>query len=202
MGTPRRRGTENSKTRLRMLDATEQLMLDKGYAAVGIRSVARAAQVAPALVLYYFATLDELFLAVLRRRADQELDRRRRALAERHPLRALWDFSAGSAGTALLMEFIALGNHREAIGQEIRRYAEQLRALQLESLTHHYADYGIDSAQLPPLAAVVLLTSFSQGLVMERAIGMTTGHAETLALVERQMRRFDEEPPPDAPTTG
>ncbi|MCO1656999.1 SRPBCC domain-containing protein [Pseudonocardia sp. S2-4] len=184
-------GSENSKTRSRLLDATEQLMLEKGYAEVGIRSLARAAGVAPGLVLYYFRTLDDLLLAVLRRRADEELQRRRSGLADRHPLRALWDFGARSTGTTLLMEFIALGNHREVIGREIARYAEELRRLQLDALTRHCADHGLDPDELPPLVAVVLLTSISQGLVMERAIGMTTGHEETLALVERHMRRFD-----------
>ncbi|MEU1168284.1 helix-turn-helix domain-containing protein, partial [Streptomyces sp. NPDC005921] len=67
MTAPRRMGTETSKTRQVLLDVAERLMLEEGYASVGIRRVAREAEVAPALVLYYFRTLDDLFLAMLRR---------------------------------------------------------------------------------------------------------------------------------------
>jgi hypothetical protein len=36
---PRRMGTENSKTCQLLLDVTERLMLEEGYAAVGVRRV-------------------------------------------------------------------------------------------------------------------------------------------------------------------
>lgn len=44
--TPRRMGAENSKTRLLLLDTAQRLMLEEGYAAVGVRRVAREAEVA------------------------------------------------------------------------------------------------------------------------------------------------------------
>ena len=58
-------------------------MLADGYAAVSSRSVAKEAGVTPALVHYYFPTLDDLFLAVLRRRAEQQLARQDRMLLVR-----------------------------------------------------------------------------------------------------------------------
>ena len=42
----------------------------------------------------------------------------------------------------------------------------------------------------------VFATSVSQGLVMERALGMTTGHAETFAYCEQWIRRLEGEPLP------
>ena len=42
----------------------------------------------------------------------------------------------------------------------------------------------------------VFATSVSQGLVMERALGMTTGHAETFEYCERWIRRLEGQPLP------
>ena len=71
MSKPRRSGSETSETRTRLLDVTEQVMLADGYAAVTSRRVAADAGVTPALVHYYFKTIDDLFLAVIRRRGAQ-----------------------------------------------------------------------------------------------------------------------------------
>src|SRR4029453_16961156 len=108
MATPRRMGTETSETRFRLLDITEKVMIEDGYAAVSSRRIAKEAGVTAALVHYYFATLDDLFLEVLRRRAKQQLERQERFLSSDQPLRALWSFASEQAGTALLLEFMAL----------------------------------------------------------------------------------------------
>ena len=71
MATARRTGTETSKTRATLLDVTERLMRNEGYAAVSSRRVASEAGVTGALVHYYFPTLDDLFLAVFRRGAEK-----------------------------------------------------------------------------------------------------------------------------------
>jgi len=55
-------------------------MLSEGYAAVTSRRVAAEAGLKPQLVHYYFRTMDDLFLALYRRRADQGLERGRQAL--------------------------------------------------------------------------------------------------------------------------
>src|SRR5690349_20615746 len=50
--------------------ATAQIMLEEGYAASTSRRVAAKAGVKPALVHYYFPSMDDLFLAVLRDSAE------------------------------------------------------------------------------------------------------------------------------------
>ncbi|KPI20365.1 regulatory protein TetR [Actinobacteria bacterium OK074] len=196
MTAPRRMGTENSKTRQVLLDVTERLMLKEGYASVGVRRVAREAEVAPALVLYYFRTLDDLFLAVLRRRADQELETSARLLDSARPLRALWDLSS-QPGAALISEFMALSHHRTAIRAELCDHAERYRRLQVEILTRKAAEEGLPLPEgVPPVALLVLTTALARVLVIERGMGMTDGHAETEALVERLLRQFEGAPLP------
>src|SRR4029453_19429787 len=80
-----RKATEEKRARL--LDATEEIMLKEGYAAVSSRSVATAVGINAPLVHYYFPTLDDLFVAVLRRRAGRNVMRMAEALASPEPLR-------------------------------------------------------------------------------------------------------------------
>ena len=193
MTSPRRIGAEDSKSRTALLDAAQALMLEEGYAAVTSRRVAAKAGLKPQLVHYYFRTMDDLFLALFRRGAEHNLERQAQALASSQPLRALWAFSSEPAGVALTIEFTALANHRKSIRTEIAAYAEQFRRQQAEALTDVFRSYGIDPEQLPPEAMLLLMSSISRILVMEEALGVTTGHAETLALVERELSRFEKE---------
>src|SRR5512139_237451 len=105
MTTARRIGAEDSATRARLLDAAQALMVEEGYAAVTSRRVAARAGLKPQLVHYYFRTMDDLFLALVRRGAEQNLERQTRALASAQPLRALWEFSSDPRGTTLTVEF-------------------------------------------------------------------------------------------------
>lgn len=191
MATPRRMGTETSETRVRLLDVTERIMIDDGYAAVSSRRIAKDAGVTPALVHYYFGTLDDLFLALLRRRADQQLARQQRKLSAERPLRSIWEASKDRDGAALLTELMALSNHRKVIKAELADYAERFRAIQLKALEDHVAMRGVD---VPPVVLLVLIAGMSRALVLEEALGMTTGIAETYDVIERYLDRLEASP--------
>jgi AcrR family transcriptional regulator len=193
MSATRRIGAEDSTTRSALLDAALALMLEEGYAAVTSRRVAAKAGLKPQLVHYYFRTMDDLFLALVRRGAEQNLERQAQALASPQPLRALWEFSSDPAGTTMTMEFAALANHRKAIRTELGAYAEQFRRLQREALASLLENYGIDPELFAPDAVLVLITSVSRILGMEAALGMTTGHEEVRALVERILVQYEGE---------
>jgi AcrR family transcriptional regulator len=191
----RRIGAETSKTRAALIDATERLMLDEGYAAVSSRRVASAAGVKPPLVHYYFPTMDDLFLAVFRRGADTNLERHARALASPQPLRALWELANEPAYTALTTEFMALGAHRPAIRTEIAAYVTRFRAEQRDSMAGVLAGYGIDPERYPPAALLLAITGMAHLLVLEGGLGVRDGHDETRALVERLLHSVEGEAP-------
>jgi AcrR family transcriptional regulator len=192
MASTRRIGAPDSKTRACLLDATEQLMLEDGYAAVSSRRVASKAGLKPQLVHYYFRTMDDLFLEVLQRRAEQNLERYGRALTSDRPLQALWTLTTDARGAALTMEFAALANHRKAIRAEIARYAERFRRMQLEVLAGVLGDSGISADRCPPIVALLAMTGISQVIALERTLGITTGHDETIAFVERHIEQLEE----------
>jgi AcrR family transcriptional regulator len=194
MTSARRIGAPDAKNRAVLLDAAEQLMLEEGYAAVTSRRVAERAALKPQLVHYYFRTMDELFLAAFRRRAEQGLEVQAMVLQAPQPLWALWRFSTDPAATAITMEFIALANHRKALKAEIALYAERFREEQRKALTTILARYdkdGRDLVKLPPLVWAVLMTSVSRVLVLEQALDMSAGHRETVEIVESYLRHIE-----------
>jgi AcrR family transcriptional regulator len=191
---PRRIGSEDSKTRAQLLDAAEGLLLDEGYAAVTSRRVAARAGLKPQLVHYYFRTMDDLFLEVFRRRAEENVARIEQAVAADGSLRALWQLNADLRGAAFNVEFVALANHRKAIRTEIARYAERFRAAQLEALTVALAERGVSEDQMPPIAALLLMTGLTQVLTLEEALGVTAGHDTTLAFIEQAIARLEPSP--------
>lgn len=189
----RRLGAEDSETRARLVDAAEELLLDEGYAAVTSRRVAAAAGLKPQLVHYYFRTMDDLFLAVLRRRAEDDIVRFERAVAADGSLQNLWRLNADPRRTAFSIEFVALANHRKAIRDEIARYAERFRAAQLDAVATALEGPGLAGAvgDLPPIVALLLMTGLTQVLALEQALGVTAGHDTTRAFVERAIARLE-----------
>lgn len=190
MGSKRRIGREDSKTRGLLLDVTQRLMREEGYAAVSSRRVAALAGVKPPLVHYYFRTMDDLFLAVFRRGAEANLERQSRALASADPLRALWAVIRDPARTALALEFMALARHNKVVRDEIAVYAERFRAAQVDAL-RTLLEGDLAAGRLPAEALAVLMEGVADVLVMEDALGVSGGHAETVAVVERFLDRLD-----------
>ena len=188
--SPRRIGAPDSKTRMKLLDAAEQLMAEEGYAAVTSRRVGAKAGLKPQLVHYYFRTMDDLFLEVFRRRAEAGLAQVEHALAVDPSLPTLWRVNADPRGAALTIEFVALANHRKSIRAEIAHYAERFRAAQHDAVRAALVRAGVDEERLPPIVAVLLMTGLTQVLALERALGVTTGHDATLDFVERTLQQL------------
>jgi AcrR family transcriptional regulator len=187
MASARRIGAPEAKNRVVLLDAAEQLLIEEGYAAVTSRRVAEKAGLKPQLVHYYFRTMDDLFLEVFRRYADQGMQAHRQALASPQPLWALWRFGINPAASRLTMEMAALANHRKALRAEMSRYAERFREQQREVFVTALDRHGVLPAEVPPVVWSILLTGLSTVVMMGEALGVTAGHAETLELVEKYL---------------
>jgi TetR/AcrR family transcriptional regulator, transcriptional repressor for nem operon len=185
----RRARTNPAKTRNELLDAVERLMLNQGYASVTYRGLAAEAGVTAALVQYHFSSLDDIFLSTVRRRIDGHVERLLAALEERpdEPLRVIWEFSKEEATAALMIEFVALGNHRATIKDEIARVTMKVRQVELAAIA---------SAELPPLDAMgklsrssllMLLNGLPKLIRLEASMGVSTAHTDIIAAFERYL---------------
>ncbi|BCO88188.1 TetR family transcriptional regulator [Mycobacterium paraintracellulare] len=189
----RRVGAETSKTRDALLVCVEKLMLEEGYASVSYRSLAASAGVTPSLVQYYFPSLDDIFLAAIRRYAERNLAVLEKALATRtkDPLRAMWEYSGDDATSALMIEFMALANHRKSIRAEIAEVTERVRAVQLKALTAKYGAEARPDGQLSLAALLLIVTGFPKFLNLEESVGVTATHKEAIRAFEVYLDRVE-----------
>jgi AcrR family transcriptional regulator len=191
MVSTRRRGVENSEVRAALIEAAEQLIREEGYPAVTARNLADKIDLKRQIVHYYFQSMDDVFIAVIRRGADRLRLKLEAALLSEEPLRTLWDVNRDPDQATLSLELNALANRRPAVRAEVRRYAQELRNLQNDVLIGHLEQRGI-TPTLRPIVATVLLTCLSQVLALESAIDIDLGHTETLELVDECLRAFAE----------
>lgn len=191
MTSTRRHGAPKAKNRSVLLDSAERILVEEGYAAVTSRNIATVAGLKHQLVHYYFRTMEELFVAMFRRRAEEELKRQARALASARPLHALFALYSNPGSATMTLEFAALSNHHKALRSEILKYSKLLRQAELDAMPELMRRYGIDAAEVPPAALVLGMASVSRILLLERAIGMADGHAEVLSYIRGQLARLD-----------
>ncbi len=181
---------EREDSRTRLVEAAEQLMREEGYAAVTSRRVAGKAGLKPQLVHYYFSTMDDLFLAVMHRGIEQNNEFLARALASAQPLQALWDFAFNPHIAVMTAEFAALANHRKSIRAQIASYGKQLRDVQISATTRVLKASGVSRDVCPPAALAIITDLVARGLVSEASMGLSRGHAETIALAKRYLRKL------------
>src|SRR3954466_4451657 len=177
-------------TRDALIDATAQIVVDEGYAAATSRRVAAKARVKPALVHYYFPSMDDLFVAVLRDRAESNLAHQRQAIAEAQPLHALWQLNSAH-DAQLFAEFLAMANHRKAIRSEIVAYAMRFRDLEEGVVTLALKARGIDLELFPPVVMSMIMGGLARMVLHEQGLGITRGHDQATAFIERCLDRFE-----------
>lgn len=134
--------------------------------------MAGKAGVRPALVHYYFSSMDDLFVAVLRAGAERTLQRQRQAVTGDEPLHALWRLNS-TQGAQLMLEFMALANHRKAIRTEIAAYAERYGEMEAAALTEAMRAHGVDMQEFPPVVMSMILTSLAR--IMPEELGSRVG---------------------------
>lgn len=194
MPTANRAGKRDTGMREKIIDACAEVMLAEGYAAATSRRIADEVGAQRALVYYYFPTMDDLYLAVLRRGAEASLQTQRDALRSDRPLHALWDMTADPRGAGLLLEFMALGNHRKEIRSELAAGAEKFREAQVAALMFILRNRSEGTA-LPPEVVSVLIAAIGRLIVLESAMGITTGHDNTLQIVGEYLDKYELVPP-------
>ena len=191
MAERRRPRPATEEKRRRLLDAAEEIMLKDGYAAISSRSVAAAVGIQAPLVHYHFPTLDDLFIAVLQRRAGRNVERMAEALASPQPLRAWWDLASDPRGTALFVELLAAANHRPALKAELGIVAREVRHMQLAALDSLLGEYGLDAAEFPPPLVAATIQGLAFSAVQDSVAGYDTAPDDAIAAMGRLLDRLE-----------
>lgn len=164
-------------------------MLRDGYAAVTSRRI----ETETGLKLHYhFGSIDDLFVAVVRRRGESNLARLADAFASPEPLRAWWRMVSDRRGSRLLVEITAAANHRPSLRAEVAEIARESRRLEIEALDRLVAEYGIDRNNFPPSLLGVTVQGLAFAMAYDQAAGFETAQEEAADAMNRLVDQLEE----------
>jgi AcrR family transcriptional regulator len=173
-------GVEGSKMRALFLDATEAILRDEGYAGISARLVSTRAGLKAQLLYYYFQTMDDVILAVIRRINERRLRRFEDAMASSDALTALWKMISDPTFATLSAEM--------TIRTEVVRSAEAFRALQVQEVSRLLAQRN--KADYSAAGVVMIGSALARIIVQESSLGLTYGHDEAVKIVERVLKEL------------
>lgn len=183
MTSKRRIGSETSATRAAILKAAFEVLQDRGSGNFTAVEIARQAGLKPHMVHYYFRSIDDLVLALVKMLGATGLKNTARAIASGNPLKALWNVEIGSPSSIAIMELGALAVHRADVREEMARSMETMRTVQTEAIARHLELQGID-CPFPPETLTLMIAGIARQMVREKAFGVSLGHDEMTAVVE------------------
>ena len=170
------------------LDAAERLLLEVGYAKVTTRRVAAEAGLNHGLVHYYFGSVENLLVRVLERFTERLTARQRAMYADPDvPFLEKWRqamrYLVGEdvEYEKIWLELQALGWNHPELRERVALVSTEWRAVLTEAFAEPRERYGIE---MPLDALVSLVMTFNEGIILERAQGVSTGHAELLAWID------------------
>lgn len=183
MAGPRRLGREDSATRTRLLDATQQLMVEAGFAAVTSRRIAERVGLTHQSVFYYFGSLDELFIALIHRNGEEFRARLRSTMETDSPIRALWTIACDRESAVIELELKAMSVHNDKVRAAMAENLQAFRRIAVEHLSARLPDRWAGEPAVA-WALVTVLEGVGRHLVLDESLAMTEGHSETLAIVD------------------
>jgi AcrR family transcriptional regulator len=174
--------------RRKLLDGAEVIMLRDGYAAVTSRRLEAETGLK---VHYHFGSIDELFIAVVRRRGEVNLTLMADALASPEPLRAWWRLASDRRGSRLLVEITAAANHRPAMQVEVASIAKQMRRIQLKALDRLLKEYDLDPELYPSSLIAPAVQGLAFAMAYDQAAGFDTAQEEASGAMERLLDHLE-----------
>lgn len=175
-----------------LLDATEQIICEEGYAAATVRRISSEAGMRHQAVAYYFGSQEDLLLAVLHRSMESHRNRLKTVLASERPLRAMWEFTSNRDFAKIGMEFLAMANHNDRVKTELAKNARKIRNLESKAIAKYLDTLNIQPL-LTPMVVSILTTALARFLMQETALGIHVGHEEFEALVEQSLSSFEQQ---------
>ena len=133
-----------------------------------------------------------MFLQTLERFTDRLIERQQQLYAAEEPFVRKWrtamgylraDFESGYQKVWFELQAMAW-NHdemRDRVAAVLCRWIDVL----MPAFDVGLDELGVDKTRYPTAAVVSLVTTFNQGVMLEQLSGVSTGHDELLAMIDR-----------------
>ncbi len=188
MREPALKTTARSAAEEALLDASERLLVDVGYAGVTTRRLAEEAGVNHGLVHYYFGSIENVLIRTLERFTERLTQRQREMYAADMPFIEKWRTAMrylveeDVRYEKVWLELQALAWNRPEMRERLAPVNAEWRAVLTDALAEPRKELGID---MPLDALVSLVVTFNLGVMVERLSGITTGHEELLEWIDQ-----------------
>jgi len=185
---PALKTTARSAAEEALLDASERLLVDVGYAGVTTRRLAEEAGVNHGLVHYYFGSIENVLIRTLERFTERLTQRQREMYAADIPFIEKWRTAMrylveeDVRYEKVWLELQALAWNRPEMRERLAPVDAEWRAVLTDAFAKPREELGID---MPLDALVSLVVTFNFGIMVERLSGITTGHAELLEWIDQ-----------------
>ncbi len=184
----RRMGAEGSEIREQLIDIAERMIAEDGCDAITARRLSEQLGLKRQIVHYYFHSIEDLIIAVIRRQGDRLRIRLKASLENGETPESLWQ--PGSSSPATVFEFMARATRRKPIRDEISRYLTEFRKMRVEALAKTLSPCGMKPV-VPPVVVATILTAVGQALALEEGIDVNLGHEETRRYIENWLTAIE-----------
>jgi TetR/AcrR family transcriptional regulator len=191
---PDKREEDRLRTRAAILDATEAVMREEGYAAVTSRRVAERAGLKSQLVHYHFGSMDELFQELFRRNDNLHLAVHLSAATSQRPIEAIWRIANEEAGMDTVSEFVSAARHRKVLKDDLAKTRQRFRMIHAAAIDSYFKNANVVDPEISPTALSFLLSSVTTMLIEERSLGLSEGHDEVMDFIERLIGKLQGAP--------
>jgi AcrR family transcriptional regulator len=173
-----------------LLNAAEALLVEVGYASISTRRLAERAGVNHGLVHYYFGSMEEVLLQTLERFTDRLIERQRQLYSSPGPFIDKWrqamsflDEDLESGYQKIWFELQAMAWNKPEMATRVRRVTDTWLGVLTDALGTALRDYGLEDT-FPLEAVVSLVATFNQGIILERLVGVDSGHGALLESID------------------
>ena len=179
------------ETEQALLDAAERLLVEVGAAGITTRRVADEAGANHGLVHYYFGSVEQLLVRVLERFTARLIERQRQLYAADAPFLEKWRKAMAYLDEDLpyqkiWFELQALAWNRAELREPLAHVNAEWRAVLTDALAPVHEELGLE---VPLEALVSLVYTFNDGIILERLLGIDTGHRELLDWIDAWLER-------------
>ena len=203
-------GNHDHASAMQLMDATDRLLAQVGYAGVSSRKITEAAGLAHGSIRYHFGTLQALLVATLGRHNEPAFERQAALYHSGRSTREIWriathdylDNDLETGWARRLVEAILIGIRDPEAGRALTEVLEPWRGLIQEASRRAVDEYDLDLSDRMADGISALVETSQLGMLVQRMVGNDQHHVAALDAVDALLRHLERRGEPPAGAGG